>query len=110
MIWIDLLPLIGMLGSVSLLIMLLVLGLLSRRLGSVTRTKPYYIWFFVGAALLGISGLLQMLNAGGHIQISGENEREIVRLIIYTGLPALGVTVGVVVAWRYWSWLLAERS
>ena len=28
----------------------------------------------------------------------------------YLGLPAIAVTMGVISAWRYWSWLLAERN
>ncbi|MBZ0294728.1 MAG: hypothetical protein K8L99_19350, partial [Anaerolineae bacterium] len=61
---IDVLPLFGLLGSVALFVMLVVMGLLSKRLGSVTRTPPYYVWFFVAAALIGISALLQMLDGG----------------------------------------------
>jgi hypothetical protein len=35
---------------------------------------------------------------------------EISFVILYTVLPALSVTLGVAVIWRYWSWLLAERG
>jgi hypothetical protein len=31
-------------------------------------------------------------------------------VLIYNGLPALAVTIGVYLGWRYWSWLLAERG
>jgi hypothetical protein len=31
-------------------------------------------------------------------------------VLLYNGLPALAVTLGLFVAWRYWSWLLAERN
>lgn len=107
---INLLPLLSFLGTLALFVMLVVLGLLSKRLGGVTRTAPYYIGFFIAAGLVGISAVLQILDMGAHIQIASALEREIFRLVIYSGLPALAFTIGVIVAWRYWSWLLAERN
>jgi hypothetical protein len=89
---------------------LVILGLLSRRLGRVIRTPPYYLGFFVGAGLIAVTVLARILNIG-----RGAGEAATLRdnplwVILYIGLPAIALTLSVVVAWRYWSWLLAERG
>ncbi len=100
----DWVRLLGMLGPLAILLVMIVMALLSQRLGSVTRAPAYYLGFYVAAALLGVSILARILDknplaAGGWLP-----------LLVYVGLPAAGTTIGVIVAWRYWSWLFAERS
>lgn len=94
-------------GMVAIAILLVVLGLLSRRLGRVTRSKGYYGVFFIATVLL-------LMGAGGRIWVfiypDDTIYDSILWIIIYTGAPALGLTLGVIVAWHYWSWLLAERD
>ena len=50
-------------GPASIVIVLVVLASLSRRLGAVTRRPPLYRWFFVGAALVGLSMALRLIGA-----------------------------------------------
>jgi hypothetical protein len=93
---------------------LVVLGQLSKRLGSATQTPPYYVGFYV-SALLVIGGvvvrLLDFISAQGDVLTLQETRPDVLlRVLLYNGLPALGITIGVIVAWRYWSWLLAERN
>ncbi len=99
----DWMRLLGMIGPAGIFVVLIVMGLLSKRMGSVTRTRPYYLGFYVAAALIGISILARLMDAnpaaGG-----------LTAILFYVGLPALSVTIAVIVAWRYWSWLFAERS
>lgn len=95
--------LLSILGPVGILIALVVMAELSKRMGSVTRTRPYYLGFYIAAFLMGISILARLVDAnpsaGGGTAV-----------IFYVGVPALSVTIAVIVAWRYWSWLLAERG
>ncbi|MCB9452634.1 MAG: hypothetical protein H6672_14445 [Anaerolineaceae bacterium] len=106
----DWMGLSGLLGGVAIAIALLVLGLLSKRLGSVTRTPPYYIGLYIAAGLMFMSTLARMVDldyTSAEIEALSQDPAAIV---LYVGLPALAVTIGVVVTWRYWSWLLAERN
>ena len=98
--------LLSLSGTGAIVVALIVIGLLSRRMSEATGSAPYYLGFFLGAALVGASVTLRLLNALftlGYDRATGW-------VLVQHGLPALGVTLGVVMAWRYWSWLLAERD
>lgn len=101
---------LSMIGLVSISAALVVLGLLSRRLGQVTHASPRYIGFFIAAALVGAGALARLLHLQVHIHTLTTLHHNIIWVLLYNGLPACGVTLGVIVAWRYWSWLLAERD
>lgn len=104
---VDLAALFGLLGPISIAITLIVLGLISRRLGEQASAKPYYLGFYCGAALLTISIVAQLLDI--LFQLS-QTTSDGLWVILEDGLPAFAVTLGVIFAWRYWSWLLAERD
>jgi hypothetical protein len=107
---IDWAGLFGLIGPISIALALLVMGLLSKRLGSVTRAPRYYYGFYVATLLMGVSILARMLNAGRGPEFVSELNGETAWVLLYNGLPALAITLGLFVAWRYWSWLLAERN
>ena len=87
---------------------LVVMGLLSKRMNDNTGSaKPYYRWFYVAAGLLLISAGARVVGA---LSQDAELHIRLEWVLLYDGLPALGITLGVFVAWRYWSWLLAERD
>ena len=87
-------------GPAAVGVALIVIGLLSQRLGAVTKMPPYYRLFFVAAGLLGGSTVIRLLSVGGPNEALS---------LLYALTFALGVTMGLVVAWRYWSWLFSER-
>jgi hypothetical protein len=94
-------------GVFSIAVALVVLGLLSKRLGQVTRAPRYYRGFFVAALLLIVSLLFRLLNlVQSHIPAADDP----VSVIFYIGVPAFALTISLMIAWRYWSWLLAERG
>lgn len=97
----------GILGGIAISVMLFILGVLSKRLGSVTNAPPHYRWFYVASILVGIGAVLRFFTLGRSISLQ---DAGILGVLLYNGLPALGVTIGVITAWRYWSWLLAERD
>lgn len=82
--------------------MLFVLGMLSYRLGRVTKATNYYRGFFISAALVMV-GIVARL-------ICQTETDDAAWVLLFNGAPALGVTIGLIVAWHYWSWLLAERG
>lgn len=89
---------------------LIVLGLLSHRLGRVTRSKAYYIGFFVSAMLVSVGAAARLVHLSDRLASTTNLHHNIVWVLLYNGVPAVGVTLGVIIAWRYWSWLLAERG
>ena len=103
----DFTALLSLLGPLSILTVLIVMGLLSKRLGEQTKAKPYYLGFFAAAILVGLSIAAQFLDLLMHFRHA---DQDVLWIILDNGLPAIAVTIGVIFAWRYWSWLLAERD
>ncbi len=101
---------IGLIGPLSMAVVLIALGILSRRLGATTRAAPYYLGFFIAAALMVISLIARLANLIFGLASDALLSRDLTWTLLYAGLPAFGVTLGLVMAWRYWSWLLAERD
>lgn len=108
MLWLDLLGLIGLLAIGATL---WVLGRLSQRLGRVTRARPRFRLLYASALLIWGGALARAL----FFIESQRTQRPITHdNVLYTlfgdGLPAVGITLGLLVTWYYWSWLLAERD
>lgn len=103
----DITRVLGLLGPASIAMTLLIMGLLSRRLGEQSNAKPYYWGFFGGATLFAVSIAAQVLDL---LMRFPHTQSDTLWVILVEGLPALAVTMGVISSWRYWSWLLAERD
>jgi hypothetical protein len=101
---------LSLLGPLSIGSALIVLGWLSRRLGEVTRDTSYYRGFYLAAGLVSVGVVARLANLGYGAEAAARLHRNLLWVLLYHGVPALGVTLGVIIAWRYWSWLLAERD
>ena len=100
----------GLLSYVAMTMTLIVLARLSQRLGQVTHARPYYRGNYFGAALISAGGLLRLyFITRGEASLQAANQK-LVYTLLSDGLPALGITIGLIVTWHYWSWLLAERN
>jgi hypothetical protein len=97
----QVLTLLSAAGPASLALALVVMGLLSQRLGAVTKMPSHYRWFFVAAGWLGVAVAARLLALGD----AGKT-----LALIYVLSVTLGSLIGVLTAWRYWSWLFGERS
>lgn len=104
-----LLPPLGPVGLIGLLFVLDVYYHLSRRLGEVTRMPPYYRRFLIGSGFVGVAILVQIMRTSAYISRHPE-----VSLLLSPSfglltfhLPLLiGISISVLTAWRYWSWLI----
>lgn len=76
-------------------------------MGKVTRAPRYYLGFFVAALLIGLSVVVRLLDVLQLVVISAVDPFWV---LVVVGLPAFGLTLSLIIAWRYWSWLLAERG
>jgi len=95
----------ALIAPLSISFAFLIMGLLSRRFGFATRAKPYYVGLFIAAALMMISVLFQLFFLLLPANIVLSPTLELIRILSLEGLPALAITLALIVAWRYWSWL-----
>jgi hypothetical protein len=102
--------LFALVGPIAIAVAMTVMGLLSRRLGSVMRTPRYYLIFFLAAGLMITSVVARLLNIGRGDEIARLLGQDAVSVMLYIGLPSIAITLALAAAWRYWSWLLAERG
>ena len=105
--WIEL---FGLLGTISITVAIFVLGELSRRLGRVTKASPYYVGFYIATAFVAVGVVARMATLFGQVAQITNLHDNIMWVLLYNGAPAFGITLALIVAWRYWSWLLAERG
>lgn len=90
-------------GLVAVMYLLYIFAALSRRLGAVTKMKPYYRGFYGAMFAVAVAAVASVLRQSG----SGLEGR--VYLFIYhLPLVAAGL-ISLVVAYRYWGWLFLER-
>lgn len=101
---------IGLLGPAALMATLVILGLICRRFGQATGSAPYYIGVFAGAFLVGVSLFARIVNLILGMSDALAQQQAPAWALLYFGLPAIGLTIALVAAWRYWSWLLADRD
>jgi hypothetical protein len=99
-------------GLGSVVYLLLILAELSRRLGEVTKWPPYYRGLYVGAALVTLSFVGQVLiwDEAASPELTFAFLQTSAAVLLLDRLPlAIGVTVSAIVAWRYWRWLLKDE-
>lgn len=102
--------LLAVLGPFSVGLSLVLLARLSKRLGHVTHARAYYIGLYFAAGLVWIGAGARLYNGLVGQVSAADLQHNALWIILYNGLPALGVTLGIVIVWYYWSWLLAERD
>ncbi len=101
----SVLILLSTFGPVSIMIVMLVVGELSRRLGAVLKTGSTYRWFYVSAAIVFISVIVRLLSVGLTKEEFATSDGSTWALL-YTVPLTSGVLVGLAAAWRYWGWLI----
>lgn len=106
---------LGSMGLLSLVFTLLILARLSDKLGAVTKMPKYYRGFYVASALLLVAALVRFLKANLLFAALPQTglaflNSDVVSLLFYHIPLALSSTIGLVITWRYWGWLLKERD
>jgi hypothetical protein len=89
-------------------IALVVLALLSQRLGAVTKRPPLYRWFFLSVAIIGVAIILRVI--GLSVPDGPDIDFGNMITLLYDFALVIGLSLAVVIAWRYWGWLLSERG
>lgn len=103
----------GALGTLSILLILYILAKLSERFGSVIKMRPRYRYYYLALLFLFIGWVAQLLVWAAALTPANMqnwlNSPWFLLLAYYLPLT-IGVTIGLVITWRYWSWLVAERN
>lgn len=103
----------GSLGLLAVVYTLFILAGLSHRIGEVRKMPPLFRGFYLGAAGIGLAFFGRLLRVSALLappeKLTFLND-ELFYLLIYHLPLAVGLTVSLVVTWRYWSWLLGEQS
>ncbi|HJW84717.1 MAG TPA: hypothetical protein VJ754_10475 [Anaerolineae bacterium] len=94
---------VSLVSLIGVLVTLHIFGVLSRRLGAVTKMKPYYRGFYLAMALVVLSIGVALLP-----QPAAESDR-LLHGLAYTLPLLLAGLISLVVAYRYWGWLFRER-
>jgi hypothetical protein len=97
----------ALIAPIAVAFAMLVMAELCRRLGMAMRAPRYYVGFYAAALMMVISGGARYFTV---LVPPPPGDAEWWRLALLNGLPALAMTLAVMLAWRYWSWLLAERA
>jgi hypothetical protein len=103
---------LGSLGSAAMIYGMLILAQLGRKLGAVTKMPPYYRGYYAAAGCLGLATIVRFIRAS--VFWAGPTGYALLDapafyLFLYHLPLAIGLTVGLVITWHYWSWLLKER-
>ncbi len=98
---------LGILSTLSILLLFYILARLSERFGTVIKMAPIFRYYYVAAGFVAISLVSQILT----VAVTAPWVKSPWFLILSYYLPtAIGVTIGLFITWRYWSWLVTERD
>jgi hypothetical protein len=104
---------IGSVGLFSLIYALLILAQFGRKLGAVTKMKPYYKVYYAAACCVGLALVMRLIRASVFWAppetIPTLLNSSTFYLVLYHLPLAIGLSLGLVVTWHYWSWLLKEQ-
>jgi hypothetical protein len=97
---------LGTAGTLSLIILFIILARLSERLGAVQKMPASYRYYYVALIFLSIAYLSHLL--ASFTPSSLPTWMTSLWFLFFTHhLPLMiGVTIGLVVTWHYWSWLV----
>jgi hypothetical protein len=95
-------------GIVSVIYLFYVLARLSERLGSVEKMVPRYRHYYAAIAFL-LVGLISLLATTQFAQ-TDQPFAAWVLLPVYHLPLTIGVTIGAITTWQYWSWLITENK
>ena len=102
----------GSLGLLAVIYTLFILAALSQRIGAVMTMPPLYRGFYLGAACLSLAFFGRLLRVSA-LLASPEKltflTDDLFYVLVYHLPLAVGLTMSLVITWRYWSWLLREQ-
>lgn len=106
----DMLILLSAVAPAALMLGLWVLAQISRRFGEVTHRPPLYRGFYIAMGLLAFPLIARLLAIGLTDQQIGDLGHNAPEALLHDIPFAGGVTLALIIAWRYWGWLVYARE
>ncbi len=107
---------VALAGLAGVLYAVLILMVLSKKLGEVARMRPYYRLFYLATALIALAiasrvfrALEALTSLLGPEAPPWLHQSQLFYTLTYYIPLALGVTISLAVIWQYWGWLVKER-
>jgi hypothetical protein len=97
-------------APLALMVTLWVMAQISHRFGEVTHRPPLYRVFFVAIGLTVCPLVVRLLAIGLTDRQSADWGDNSLEAAIHDIPLVLAITLSVVVAWRYWGWLVYARE
>jgi len=96
------------------------LAKLSEKFGSVLRMPRYFRWFYLAEVFAAIAALAHLTQAATFLVQSQPNltaqgnllpSNPVAFALVFHHVPlAISVTIGILVTWKYWGWLITDRK
>ncbi len=106
----------AILGSASLVSVIYALAILAqfgRKLGAVTKMAPYYRGYYFSIVGVGVALVARLIRTSVFWAppdaVPSLLNAPLFYLFVYHLPLVLGLSLGLGITWRYWSWLLKER-
>lgn len=106
----NLTTLLSVTTPVTLMILLWVMAQISRRFGEVTHRPPIFRWYYVAISLLIAPLAVRVVAVGMPDTDRADLGGNTVGAMFHDIPLALAITLGIVIAWRYWGWLIYARE
>ena len=104
----------ALVASIAIIYLLYIFAILSRKLGAVTKMKPYYRWLYGAMALVVIAlvceWILLMLRTAPPDTAPDFLLSEWFYLLGHTVPLLAAAMLALIVVLRYWGWLFRERE
>lgn len=102
--------LLSVAGPLALMLALWVMAQISRRFGEVTHRPPHYRLFYVALALVILPLGVRLLAVGLDDQEMHDLGGNATGALLHDVPLAAAVVLALVVAWRYWGWLVYAQE
>jgi hypothetical protein len=104
---------LGSLAPAALIYALIILAQFGRKLGAVTKMRPFYRGYYLAVGCVGLALVAHFIRASvfwapPHTIPPLLNE-PLFYLALYHLPLAIGMSLGLGITWHYWKWLLKER-
>jgi hypothetical protein len=104
---------LGSMGLLSVIYMLVILAGFGRKLGAVTKMRPFYYGYYIAIGCLGLTLLAHLVRASvfwAPVEAVPSFLSDPFSYLLLHHLPmAIALSISLGVTWHYWSWLLKER-
>ena len=106
----NVLTLLSVSAPLALMISLWVIAQISRRFGEVTHRPPIYRMFYIAMALLILPVGMRLLGISLTEQEQQDAGGNSIEALLHDLPIALSLVLALVIAWRYWGWLVYARE